>query len=164
MRTKMQAAGIGLAANQVNHNLQLFMIEFLEDSPASKRYANRFKAIPFQVFINPKITAHSTETVSFWHGCLSALDSPRGKVATWAWIEYEAFNEHGEFKKGRLTDLAAVIFQHEFRHLLGSCYVEYAIEFKDRDTLSKEFAAGLDPLQPCGPEVPHLLANFSLDA
>lgn len=74
MREKMQGNGIGLAANQIGYPHQIFMIEF--DS-SNARYPLNFDSVPFQVFINPKITKASEKRVGFWHGCLSALGEKR---------------------------------------------------------------------------------------
>ena len=82
-------------------------------------------------FINPKITGASKEKRNFWHGCLSSWGEKLGNAASYDWIEYEAFDENGHIKAGRLEGLAAVIFQHELRHLLGGTYLDKAEEFID---------------------------------
>ncbi|MDE4948973.1 peptide deformylase, partial [Francisella tularensis subsp. holarctica] len=84
-----------------------------------------FESVPYQVCINPKMTKASKQRVSFWHGCLSALGENRGKLATYKEIEYEAYNQHGEKITVKLDSIAAVIFQHEFTHILGSVYVDF---------------------------------------
>lgn len=154
-------AGIGLAANQVGYHKQAFMIRF--DSAGNKRYPQVFQDVPQQTFINPKITQASSENVSFWHGCLSAITHSKGKVATWSWIEYDAQDSLGKRQTGRLEGLAAVIFQHEFRHLLGSCFLDHAKEFMDQEVLHKKFEDNVfPPMALCGPEVPHLLSDYQV--
>lgn len=128
LRTTMhQTNGVGIAANQVNKNLQVFLIEAINNI----RWHKDFGKIPYQVFINPKIIKASKEKRNFWHGCLSGRGEKLGNVATYDWIEYEAFDMQGKIITGRLDGLAAVVFQHEFRHLLGGTYLDKAVEFLD---------------------------------
>lgn len=166
MHPKMTAAGIGLAANQVGEPLQLFMIEYhppTEDTKESTRYKVIMPDVPYQVFINPRITKASKETVSFWHGCLSAADKERGKVATYKWIEYQAYNRDGKKIMGRLDDLGAVIFQHEFRHLLGKLYFDQTHIFMASEELDRKRQSGeIKAYEICGKEVPLLLADYDV--
>lgn len=128
--------GVGIAANQVGKNLQIFLIEVNMDA----LWYEQLDVFPFQVFINPKITKASSERINFWHGCLSATGEKPGNVATYEWIEYEALNADGELHRGRLSGFAAVIFQHELRHLLGGTYLDKAGHFIDL----KEFYSRLE--------------------
>ncbi len=159
MKTHLKGKGIGLAANQLGKPLQIFMIEYQAGNP--RYHYLKFPSVPLQVFINPKITAASQEKVSFWHGCLSAIDKPKGLLATYKWIEYEAYDEDGTHKTGRLDGLAAVIFQHEFRHLLGSLYIDHAKEFRSGEELTRLFEEGkLQPYAPADKDVPLLLSDY----
>lgn len=119
--------GVGIAANQVNKNLQLFLIEADEQS----LWNDQLDVVPFQVYINPKITRVSNGKIKFWHGCLSARGEKLGHAATYDWIEYEALNEKGKLIRGRLSGFAAVIFQHEFAHLMGRTYLDIADQYID---------------------------------
>ena len=121
------AGGIGIAANQVNKNIQVFLIE----AGDNKHRHKDLDSIPYQVFINPKITKVSEQKRNFWHGCLSGRGEKLGNVATYDWIEYEAFDKNGEIKTGKLIGLAAVVFQHEMRHLLGGTYLDKAEDYMD---------------------------------
>lgn len=161
MENHLQGKGIGLAANQIGEPFQIFMIQFQNDVERYKHL--NFPSVPLQIFINPKITAVSQEKVSFWHGCLSAIDWPRGLVATYRWIEYDAYDENGNSKKGRLEGLGAVIFQHEFRHLLGSLYIDHAQYFIKMEELECLFKLGnLNPYEPADENVPLLLADYTI--
>ncbi|MES2614191.1 MAG: peptide deformylase [Bdellovibrionota bacterium] len=163
MKAHLQGKGIGLAANQIGEPLQIFMIEYRQDTERYK-YLN-FPSIPLQVFINPRITAASKEKMSFWHGCLSALDKPRGLIATYQWIEYEAYDENGHKKTGKLDGLGAVIFQHEFRHLLGSLYIDHAKIFLNQEELKQLFESHkLNPYEPANDDIPLLLADYEIGA
>lgn len=132
MRAIMHATGgIGIAANQIGKRLQVFMIEA---KPTNPRY-HGLGEVPFQIFFNPRIRSASAERRNFWHGCLSAVGAPRGNVATYEWVEVEAEGEDGSLRREKLEGLAAVIFQHEFRHLLGGTYLDKAGEFLAKDEL-----------------------------
>ena len=134
----IKTSGVGIAANQVGKRLQIFIIEANADNPRDQV----FGPVNKQVFINPKITKVSKEKKNFWHGCLSANGEDRGNVATYEWIEYESLNERGEIQTGRLDGFAAVIFQHEFRHLLNGTYLDIAKQFLPKAVLDKKIQSG----------------------
>ncbi|MCL3782119.1 peptide deformylase [Prolixibacteraceae bacterium JC049] len=134
----LREAGVGIAANQIGKRLQIFILEAHSDNP---RY-QVLGAVAKQVFINPKITNVSKERKNFWHGCLSADGEKRGNVATFKWIEYECQNAKGEIQRGRLDGFAAVIFQHEFRHLMKGTYLDHANHFLSKDELDEKLENG----------------------
>uniref|UniRef100_A0A0G4HR69 Peptide deformylase n=1 Tax=Chromera velia CCMP2878 TaxID=1169474 RepID=A0A0G4HR69_9ALVE len=116
--------GIGIAANQCHTPLQVFIIEFAASSP---RYADMgFENVPLEVFINPRIVTASAECRSFWHGCLSCQDEKRGELVTYEKISVEYRTVDGLLRENELSGIAAVIFQHEMRHLLGGTYLDRA--------------------------------------
>jgi peptide deformylase len=119
--------GVGLAANQVNLPIRLFVANEAGD-PASRD--TEF------VFINPvlrkgKGTAEDTE------GCLSIPDL-RAPVTRNSTIEVEAYDLDGNLIRADAKDLMARILQHETDHLDGKLFI---------DRLSPtEFAAVKDKL------------------
>ncbi len=120
--------GIGIAAPQVGISQQIFIIEASLDSsryPFLRKYP-QLKPVAQQIFINPRITQVSKEYIKYWHGCLSAKGLDRGLVRTYKSLHFEAQNLEGKVFKGYLDSFAAIIFQHEFRHLLGSLYIDHA--------------------------------------
>lgn len=137
----LDKAGVGIAANQLGKRLQIFIIEAKASNPRYKVLG----PVQKQVFINPSITKVSTVRRNFWHGCLSAHGKPRGNVATYDWIEYKCQNEKGELQIGRLTGFAAVIFQHEFRHLLNGTYLDHATQLETKAALDKKLDNGTLP-------------------
>jgi len=139
-----RAGGIGLAANQVGKKLQVFTIEAASLFSLDGR-------VPFAVYINPRILAASTKTRNFMHGCLSSKGSKRGNVATWEWVDIEARGVKGEKIRKNVTGFEAIIFQHEYRHLLGQNYLDFAKEF-----------LGPTELEKAGPGVPHLLGDYTV--
>ena len=127
-------AGVGIAANQLGKRLQIFIIEAKIDNPRYKILG----PVKKQVFINPIITGVSISRKNFWHGCLSAKGEKRGNVATFEWIDYECKNPKGEIISGRLDGFAAVIFQHEFRHLMNGTYLDFAKQFESKNELDQK--------------------------
>ena len=73
--------------------------------------------------INPKLTAHSTEVIKGWEGCLS-IPGIRGLVPRYQTIEVEYINRDGKAQKQELTDFVARIFQHEHDHLDGIVFLD----------------------------------------
>ena len=119
--------------------------------------------IPVQAFANPRIISVSKELSSFWHGCLSAQGQKLGQVATYDWIEFEAYDLGLNKYKARLDGMASIIFQHEFRHLLGKLYIDQTHILMKREDLREKLVSGeLNSCEACGPEVPHLLADYTV--
>lgn len=164
--TMHHTQGIGIAAPQVGWDQQIFIIE--ADLDAS-RYPHLRKhpelgPVPLQVFINPKIIKASIERVSYWHGCLSAHNAPRGLVATYKSIEVEAQDTEGVSFTAKLDFLASIIFQHEFRHLLGGLYIDHAKEFIPLSDLREKVLKSELSLFKVQPEesVPLLLSDYQV--
>lgn len=137
----LRTAGVGIASNQLGKSLQIFIIEA---KPTNPRY-KVLGPVEKQVFINPIITKTSKTCKNFWHGCLSADGENRGNVATYEWIEYSCQNQKGEVEHGRLEGFAAVIFQHEFRHMLGGTYLDHANHFLPKEELDEKLDSGEIP-------------------
>jgi peptide deformylase len=155
----IKTSGVGIAANQVGKRLQIFIIEANADNP---RY-QVLGPVNKQVFINPKITKVSKEKKNFWHGCLSANGEDRGNVATYEWIEYESLNERGDIQTGRLDGFAAVIFQHEFRHLLNGTYLDIAKQFLPKAELDKKIKSGELPFfEITSDTLPLLIGDYTV--
>ena len=148
-------AGVGIAANQLGKRLQIFIIEAKADNPRYKVLG----PIEKQIFINPIITKVSSAKKNFWHGCLSAKGEKRGNVATYEWIEYQCQNQKGEIQHGRLDGFAAVIFQHEFKHLMNGTYMDVAKQFLSKDELDIKTASGALPFFEIAPDTLPLLIN-----
>ena len=134
--------GIGIAANQLGLGLQFFIIE-AQKQQNNNRYSLD-SSVEYQAFVNPRIVSASKSFSNFWHGCLSAKGQPRGRLSTYTWIEYEAQDTYAKTITGRLDGLAAIIFQHEFRHLLGGLYLNYCSKLLSTDQLSEAIKSGLE--------------------
>jgi peptide deformylase len=136
--TMVRTAGVGIAANQIGKQLQICMIEAKSDNPRYKVLG----PVEKQIFINPRITKASDQRRNFWHGCLSAAGEKRGNVATYEWIEYECQDPKGNIQKARLDGFAAVIFQHELKHLMSGTYLDVANEYLAKPELDHQIEIG----------------------
>jgi peptide deformylase len=116
-----EANGVGLAAPQVNRNLQLSVIETLP------KYDDKEQEIPDsrQLFViaNPEIVWRSRSLVDGVEGCLS-IPGYVGEVERHEAIRVRAQDRHGKKIKLRLTGWTARIFQHEIDHLNGVLYID----------------------------------------
>ena len=114
-----KVGGIGLTANQVGMNLNVFTIG------GHPSLENGLKIACF----NPIIVSESTEHIMMKEGCLSfpflflSIKRPRKVVA-----KYE--DENGELKDARLDGMMSRICQHEYDHVLGRNFVEHVSKFK----------------------------------
>ena len=114
--------GIGLAAPQVGHSIQLFLVK--EDPEA-----------PFFVFINPIITPiypkdadkKPNKIPRYMEGCLS-LKNIWGKVRRAPKVKASWTDENGEHHEKTFTGFFAVILQHEYDHLQGILFPRHVIE------------------------------------
>ena len=111
--------GIGLSANQVGLPFNMFVMgghPQLEDGLRMTCF-------------NPTIISSSEEKVAMKEGCLSfpfvflTITRPRKVV-----VKYE--DEKGDLKEGHLDGMMSRIFQHEYDHMLGRVFTEYASKLK----------------------------------
>jgi peptide deformylase len=125
--TMAAADGVGLAAPQVGHAIQLALVDVRDvpDRPSQLwlegREANVDAFMPL-VLINPRIQPVGDPSRS-GEGCLSFPDI-YGDVVRPAEVEVVALNERGEeyrFKAGGLLSRAV---QHEVDHLNGILFID----------------------------------------
>lgn len=114
--TMYAAPGIGLAATQVNHHIQLIVI----DTSTEKNN--------LMVFINPKIIAKSGEQ-DYEEGCLS-VPGVYESVTRAENITVEALDKDGKKFTLDADGLLSVCIQHEMDHLLGKVFVDYLSPLK----------------------------------
>jgi len=112
IETMQVNSGIGLAGNQVNVLLRLFVIDLsIIDENLTP-----------QVYINPKIISFDGED-SFEEGCLS-IPGVNADVlrANKVEVEYQTFG--GKSVREELVDLHARVYQHELDHLNGVLFID----------------------------------------
>ena len=115
--TMYEAAGIGLAATQVDVHEQLIVIDVSEERNAPL------------VLINPEITWYSPEKHRNEEGCLSVPGIYDGVERADA-IKVRALDADGKEQTLQADGLLAVCIQHEMDHLLGKVFVEYLSPLK----------------------------------
>lgn len=109
MRKMMvEAHGVGLAANQVGRDLQIFVID--------EKLAEE-NGVP-DAYINPEITEYSKEPAESEEGCLS-LPNYWQQIKRSKKVKIKALDENGKKIKIKARGLLARVFQHEYDHLQG---------------------------------------------
>ena len=114
--------GLGLSACQIGMDLKVF----------SMIYDNK----PIICF-NPRITEYSEETTYMKEGCLSfpglwfSIQRHYGVSVTFAKAD-------GTNMSATFVQLAAKVFQHEYDHMLGKLYLEYASDYMVRNARKKQ--------------------------
>ena len=117
LETMYDAAGIGLAATQVDVHERLVVIDVSEtrDHPL--------------VLINPEIVWASAETRIGEEGCLSVPGIYDGVERALA-VKVAALDLDGQRQVHEAEGMLAVCIQHEMDHLLGKVFVEYLSPLK----------------------------------
>ena len=117
LETMYEAAGIGLAATQVDVHERLIVIDVSEsrDQPL--------------VLINPELVWVSPETRIGDEGCLSVPGIYDGVERSLA-VRVQALDLDGKRQLHAAEGTLAVCIQHEMDHLLGKVFVEYLSPLK----------------------------------
>lgn len=106
--TMIEAKGVGLAANQIGKDLQIFVID--------KKLAEEH-TVP-DAYINPEMNEFSRDKDEMEEGCLSLPgfwhQIPRSKK-----VRIKALDEHGNKIKLKARGFLARVLQHEYDHLQG---------------------------------------------
>jgi peptide deformylase len=136
--------GVGLAANQVNLPLQLFVV-----NPAGKPDDGEE-----MVFINP-VLSRPKGSEEAEEGCLS-LPGVYGEVVRAAEVDVEAFSHLGQRIQLRASGYLARILQHEFDHLQGVMFFDRMSPAKrtEIEDLIQEFEDDLEVQKSLGQSHP----------
>ncbi|HMU54893.1 MAG TPA: peptide deformylase [Nitrospira sp.] len=110
--TMLDEPGIGLAAPQVSHSIQLVVMGCEGEG-----------GFPTTTLINPKIVYYGPQQAENWEGCLS-VDGLRGKVTRPSVIRVQALDRDGKPVDIEADGLYAVCIQHETDHLIGKLFVD----------------------------------------
>lgn len=116
----IEANGIGLAANQIGFNFQMFVARAPDNDGKMKFYS----------IFNPKLTKTDGDDLILSEGCLSV---PRilGDVKRARKVILTGFDKSGKPIKIKAWGLLAHIFQHETDHLNGTVFIDKAIKTYD---------------------------------
>jgi len=117
LETMYHYDGVGLSANQVGVDAQVFVMGSKHHRDAS------------QIFINPKVLEASKETILDIEGCLS-FPGIFVKINRPAWIIAEFQDENGETKTGKVEGYDARCYLHELDHLIGITYKDRTSKLK----------------------------------
>jgi peptide deformylase len=125
--TMHEAPGVGLAAPQVGHSLQLAVIEdrheYIKDASPKLLSERERQPVPFHVIINPKLVLVGEPDIEFFEGCLSVAGLmaivPRARK-----VRVECLNEKGQSNVIEASGWYARILQHEIDHLHGTLYID----------------------------------------
>ena len=114
-----EAEGIGLAANQVGLDMNLFIIDVTHTDEAEDSH----------IFINSKILSSRGEKTFFQEGCLSlpgiALDVERPEKVV---LKYQTVDQ--EWHEDEFEGLLSRAIQHEMDHLNGIFIVDRVSEIE----------------------------------
>jgi peptide deformylase len=121
-QTMLEEPGIGLAAPQVSHSIQLVVMECEGEG-----------GFPATTLINPKIVYYGPQQVENWEGCLS-VDGLRGKVTRPSVIRVQGLGRDGKLLDIEADGLYAVCIQHEIDHLIGKLFLD---RMTDMSTLTQ---------------------------
>lgn len=125
--TMEEYGGIGLAAPQIHESLNLAIIDYDDSNPrytdAQSQDGENFTSMPLSVFINPRVTALTEETQSYWEGCLSVPEM-RGLVTRPKKVRIDYWDVQGNEQSLVAEGFLATVFQHELDHLIGVLYVD----------------------------------------
>lgn len=121
--TMVHAGGVGLAAPQVDIDLQLVVFGF----DRSERYPDA-PAVPRTTLANPIVTPLSQDKEDGWEGCLS-VPGLRGMVGRFSMIRYTGFDPAGQAIERHAEGFHARVVQHECDHLIGRLYPSRITDF-----------------------------------
>ena len=123
LETMYDAPGIGLAANQINVQKRIVVIDISED-----------KSAPL-IFINPEILSAEGER-EHEEGCLSVPEAYE-MVTRAAKVRVKAINRDGKPFELDTDELLATCIQHEIDHLDGKLTFDYLSKLKKDVVLRK---------------------------
>lgn len=112
--TDSMSVGVGIAAPQVGILKNIIWVQRLDK-----------ENLPFEVYLNPKITNYSEKKQRVTEGCLSIPNrsetlNSRAQSIT---IEYDTMD--AVHKTETIEGFTSVIFQHEIDHLNGILYLDH---------------------------------------
>lgn len=104
--------GIGIAAPQVGINRNVFWVQRFDK-----------EGEPFEFYVNPKIVWRSALLRKGLEGCLSIPDI-RGDVYRNYTIQIKYWDKEGNFQEEIVEGFTAVVFQHEYDHVIGILFTD----------------------------------------
>ena len=112
-KTMIESRGVGLAANQVNKDLALFVVD---ESLAKENNAP-------DVYLNPEIEPYSKQEDVVEEGCLS-IPGTWLKIKRAKKVKVKTLDQNGNKIKFIAKGMLARVLQHEYDHLQGILIIE----------------------------------------
>jgi peptide deformylase len=142
--TMHAAAGVGLAAQQVGHALQLTVLDVraVTDRPSTLELDGQpadVAAFMPLVLINPQVTPVGQEKVAGPEGCLSFPEIYE-EITRAAAVAVTALDREGRKFSFQASGLLARAVQHEVDHLNGILFID-RMTAKDKAALKPELEA-----------------------
>ncbi|GGG38154.1 peptide deformylase [Hymenobacter glacieicola] len=131
--TMYHAHGVGLAAPQVGKSIRLFVIDsepMLDEDEDGNPIVEEPTAAPVKrAFINPRMVSETGEEWGFEEGCLS-IPGIREKVVRHSTIVLRYEDENRQPHEETFSGMTARVIQHEYDHLEGILFTDYASGLK----------------------------------
>lgn len=115
--TMVEYDGVGLAAPQIFESVRAFIMYAPGDPEQG------IADVPPTVWINPKLTFDSENTLVGYEGCLSIPDL-RGRVERRESVVVSGYDSQGREMEARYEGFAAIVAQHEYDHLDGIVFLD----------------------------------------
>lgn len=125
-RTMHMANGIGLSANQIGLDFNVFVAEVPDAKGGMKFYA----------IFNSTLEKLGKEKALFEEGCLS-VPGKYGEVERSERVTVSGFDKNGKAIKIKAWGLLARVFQHEIDHLNGKLFIDRAKKVFDVEQTEK---------------------------
>ena len=116
--TMSDAEGLGLAAPQVHVNLRVVVFHLPNEGEEGSDDDSDDDFSALTVLVNPVVEPLDGEREDGWEGCLS-VPGLRGLVPRFKRVRYRGFNLKGEAVDRTVEGLHARVVQHECDHLDG---------------------------------------------
>ena len=125
--TMYEEEGIGLAANQINVNLNLMVLDLT--------HLEEYEKLEPMVLINTEILKEYGK-IAFEEGCLS-IPEIRATIFRAESILIKYYDEFGECKKNKFDGMLCRVILHEIDHLKGKFFTDYLSPAKRKLVHSK---------------------------
>ena len=106
--------GVGIAAPQVGVLKNIIWVQRFDK-----------ENLPFEVYLNPKISSYSEQKQTLKEGCLSIPDRTETLNSRSHSITFEYDTMNAEHKTEIVSGFTSVVFQHEIDHLNGILYLDH---------------------------------------
>jgi len=132
--TLYNSNGVGLAAQQINQNLRLFIVDsvqLVESAEGDEKEKFKNEHPIKQVFINAQVNYLRGELWKYNEGCLS-LPKIRDDIERYEEVEITYYDEYFVQHTKTFNGTTARIILHEYDHIEGKLFIDYLNPVKRR--------------------------------